>query len=88
MKSNKGQERQGVPLTNYATDTFFHSIGQFPYSSKRMLAVTMFFGFGFFVCFVLNRNPGVKKIHIYDTQLICNPGIQVPEIEIQKSVFN
>ena len=27
-----------------------------------------------FVCFMLNRNPGVKKIHIYDTQLICKPG--------------
>ena len=23
MKSNMGQERQGVPLTNYATDTFY-----------------------------------------------------------------
>ena len=23
MKSIKGQERQGVPLTNYATDTFY-----------------------------------------------------------------
>ena len=28
-----------------------------------------------FVCFMLNRNPAVKKhILIYDTQLICNPG--------------
>ena len=63
MKSNKGQERQGVPLTNYATDTFFHSIGQFPYSSKRMLAVTMFFGFGFCV-FYVEQKPCSEKTHI------------------------
>ena len=61
MKSIKGQERQGVPLTNYATDTL--CIGQFPYSSKRMLAVTMFFGFGFCV-FYVEQKPCSEKTHI------------------------
>ena len=52
---------------------FIHSIGQFPYSSKRMLAVTMFFGFGFCV-FCVEQKPWSEEIHIYDTQLMCNPG--------------